>query len=136
VEGFGPPFFDKFTAYVDGRIWAPPFFWTSLRLWFCVPATSAPVERVDLFSQNGLTTRPRTAKMSDTLLESLFLNATPLCIVCIVAYGTWMMNVTLYKRLLGSDDALSLTLLKQCYRQARLINCRRFVGLHVGLLGF
>jgi hypothetical protein len=38
---------------------------------FCVPATSAPVERVDLFSQNGLTTRPRTAKMSDTLLESL-----------------------------------------------------------------
>jgi hypothetical protein len=81
---------------------------------FCVPATSAPVERVDLFSQNGLTTRPRTAKMSDTLLESLFLNATPLCIVCIVAYSTWMMNVTLYKRLLESDDALSLTLLKQC----------------------
>ena len=39
---------------------------------FCVPATSAPVERVDLFSQNGLTTRPRTAKMSDILLESLF----------------------------------------------------------------
>jgi hypothetical protein len=39
---------------------------------FCVPATSAPVERVDPFSQNGLTTRPRTAKMSDTLLESLF----------------------------------------------------------------
>jgi hypothetical protein len=37
----------------------------------CVPATSAPVEGVDLFSENGLTTRPRTAKMSDTLLESL-----------------------------------------------------------------
>jgi hypothetical protein len=30
-----------------------------------------PVERVDLFSQNGLAARPRTAKMSDTLLESL-----------------------------------------------------------------
>jgi hypothetical protein len=65
-------------AYASQR---PPF--ASM---FCVPATSAPVERVDLFSQNGLTTRPRTAKMSDTLLESLFLNATPLCIVCIVAY--------------------------------------------------
>jgi hypothetical protein len=24
--GFGLPFFDKFTAYVDGRIWAPHFF--------------------------------------------------------------------------------------------------------------
>jgi hypothetical protein len=38
---------------------------------FCVPATSAPVERVDLFSQYGLTTRPHRAKMSDTMLESL-----------------------------------------------------------------
>jgi hypothetical protein len=26
VRGFGPPFFDKFTAYVDGRIWPPHFF--------------------------------------------------------------------------------------------------------------
>jgi hypothetical protein len=77
-------------AYASRR---PPF--ASM---FCVPATSAPVERVDLFSQNGLTTRPRTAKMSDTLLESLFLNATPLCIVCIVAYIVGYMDNERYTR--------------------------------------
>lgn len=36
---------------------------------FCVPATSAPVERV--FSQSGLIMRPNRAKMADTMLESL-----------------------------------------------------------------
>jgi hypothetical protein len=36
---------------------------------FCVPATSAPVERV--LSQSGFITRPHRAKMSDTMLESL-----------------------------------------------------------------
>jgi hypothetical protein len=36
---------------------------------FCVPATSAPVERV--FSQSGLIMRPNQAKMADTMLESL-----------------------------------------------------------------
>jgi hypothetical protein len=36
---------------------------------FCVPATSAPVERV--FSQSGLIMRPHRAKMSDKMLESL-----------------------------------------------------------------
>lgn len=38
------------------------------RLW-CVPATSAPVERI--FSQSGLLMRPHRAKMSDDLLETL-----------------------------------------------------------------
>lgn len=36
---------------------------------FCVPATSAPVERV--FSQSGLIMRPNRAKMADSMLESL-----------------------------------------------------------------
>ena len=36
------------------------------RLW-CVPATSAPVERV--FSQSGLILRPNRSRMSDKLLE-------------------------------------------------------------------
>lgn len=36
---------------------------------FCVPASSAPVERI--FSQSGLIMRPHRAKMSDTLLETL-----------------------------------------------------------------
>jgi len=35
----------------------------------CVPASSAPVERV--FSQSGLIIRPNRAKMSNSLLESL-----------------------------------------------------------------
>ena len=35
----------------------------------CVPARSAPVERV--FSQSGLIVRPNRAKMSNSLLESL-----------------------------------------------------------------
>lgn len=34
---------------------------------FCIPATSAPVERV--FSQGGIIMRPHRAKMSDDLLE-------------------------------------------------------------------
>ena len=36
---------------------------------FCVPASSAPVERI--FSHNGLLMRPNRAKMSDTVLEHL-----------------------------------------------------------------
>lgn len=36
---------------------------------FCVPASSAPVERI--FSQSGLIMRPHRAKMSDTVLEAL-----------------------------------------------------------------
>ena len=36
---------------------------------FCVPATSAPDERV--FSQSGLTMRPHRARMSNSLLENL-----------------------------------------------------------------
>ena len=40
----------------------------------CVPASSAPVERV--FSQSGLIVRPKQARMSSSLLESLvFLSA-------------------------------------------------------------
>ena len=35
---------------------------------FCVPASSAPVEKV--FSQSGLIMRPNRARMSDTVLES------------------------------------------------------------------
>ena len=38
------------------------------RLW-CVPATSAPVERI--FSQSGIIMRPHRAKMSDKLLETI-----------------------------------------------------------------
>jgi hypothetical protein len=38
------------------------------RLW-CVPATSAPVERI--FSQSGIIMRPHRAKMSDELLETI-----------------------------------------------------------------
>jgi hypothetical protein len=38
------------------------------RLW-CVPATSAPVERI--FSQSGIIMRPHRARMSDDLLEML-----------------------------------------------------------------
>jgi hypothetical protein len=36
---------------------------------FCVPASSAPVERV--FSQSGIMMRPHRAKMSDLTLETL-----------------------------------------------------------------
>ena len=36
---------------------------------FCVPASSAPVERI--FSHNGLLMRPNKAKMSDPVLEHL-----------------------------------------------------------------
>ena len=36
---------------------------------FCVPASSAPVERI--FSQSGLIMRPHRAKMLDTVLEAL-----------------------------------------------------------------
>ena len=36
---------------------------------FCVPASSAPVERV--FSQSGLIMRPNRSKMSDAVLENL-----------------------------------------------------------------
>ena len=36
---------------------------------YCIPATSAPVERV--FSQGGIIVRPHRAKMSDDLLEML-----------------------------------------------------------------
>lgn len=36
---------------------------------FCVPASSAPVERV--FSQSGLLLRPNRARMSDRMLEDL-----------------------------------------------------------------
>ena len=35
----------------------------------CIPATSAPVERV--FSQSGILMRPHRAKMSDEVLEML-----------------------------------------------------------------
>ena len=38
------------------------------RLW-CVPATSAPVERI--FSQSGIIMRPHRAKMPDKLLETI-----------------------------------------------------------------
>lgn len=38
------------------------------RLW-CVPATSAPVERI--FSQSGIIVRPHRARMSDDVLEML-----------------------------------------------------------------
>ena len=38
------------------------------KLW-CVPATSAPVERI--FSQSGIIMRPHRAKMCDELLETL-----------------------------------------------------------------
>jgi len=37
----------------------------------CVPASSTPVERV--FSQSGLVMRPNRARMTDTLLEVVFL---------------------------------------------------------------
>ena len=40
-----------------------------IEFFFCVPATSAPVERV--FSQSGLVMRPHRARMSDSLLETL-----------------------------------------------------------------
>ena len=46
---------------------------TSIRPLFerilCVPASSAPVERV--FSQGGLVMRPNRARMTNTLLEEL-----------------------------------------------------------------
>jgi len=46
---------------------------TSIRPLFeqilCVPASSAPVERV--FSQSGLVMRPNRAQMTNTLLEEL-----------------------------------------------------------------
>jgi len=38
---------------------------------FCVPASSAPVERV--FSQSGLMMRPNRARMTDAMLEILVL---------------------------------------------------------------
>jgi hypothetical protein len=77
---------------------------------FCVPATSAPVERV--FSQSGLITRPRRAKMSDTRLESLFFFFFLMqrrSVVCIVAYIVGYMD----------DERHTLTLYKKIARQIR-----------------
>jgi hypothetical protein len=69
---------DKYIEYIsNGRCaWkdVPQFkyysnLWPLLEYIFCVPATSAPVERI--FSQGGLFVRPHRARLSDRLLCQL-----------------------------------------------------------------